>query len=268
MTQKHYRNRNISQKQRRRTKQLGKKLAKRFRLWHRRLGIFCALFIMLMAITGIAINHSNHLTIDSISVQQAWLLDYYGISPPNTLAIYQTQPFSLASSDNLVWVQHQLAVEASSAIKGIIAFKNMLIAVDSDHLYILSQDSELMEKQDVSMGLPRGIKAIGFDGQIWLKTQTEYFMTDDQLIEWTQAIPTASIFWSQALDTQAAQLESDNISLLARSSHLTWERVLLDIHSGRFFGTFGPWFMDLVALSLIIMAISGIYLWQQGRPKH
>ena len=124
-----------------------------------------------------------------------------------------------------------------------------------------------MEKQDASMGLPRGIEAIGFDGQVWLKTQGGYFMADDDLIEWTQAMPFASIPWSQTLDTQAAQAESDTISLLARSSHLTWERVILDIHSGRFFGSLGPWFMDLVALSLIIMAISGIYLWVQGRPK-
>lgn len=267
MTQKHHSNRNNSQKQRSRTKSLGKKLAKQLRPWHRRLGMFCALFIMLMAITGVVINHSNHLSIDSAPVQQAWLLDYYGITPANKLVIYQTQPLSLASSDNLIWVQHQLAVEADSPIKGMITLGKMILAVDSNHLYMVSRDGELMEKQDASMGLPRGIEAIGFDGQVWLKTHDEYFMADDDLIEWTKSMPFAPIPWSQALDTQAAQAESDTISLLARSSHLTWERVILDIHSGRFFGSLGPWFMDLVALSLIIMAISGIYLWQQSRPK-
>lgn len=266
MTKKHHNTRNNSQ-HKSRTKRLGKKLAKLLRPWHRRLGIFCALFIMLMAITGVVINHSNHLSIDSAPVQQAWLLDYYGITPANKLAIYQTQPLSLASSDNLVWVRHRLAVEADSPIKGMLTLGKMILAVDSNNLYMVSQDGELMEKQDASMGLPRGIEAIGFDGQVWLKTQGGYFMADDDLIEWTQAMPFASILWSQTLDTQAAQAESDTISLLARSSHLTWERVILDIHSGRFFGSLGPWFMDLVALSLIIMAISGIYLWVQGRPK-
>ncbi|EDQ00373.1 PepSY-associated TM helix domain-containing protein [Shewanella benthica] len=266
MTKKHHHTRNNSQ-HKSRTKRLGKKLAKQFRPWHRRLGIFCSLFIMLMAISGVVINHSNHLSIDSAPVQQAWLLDYYGITPANKLVIYQTQPLSLASSDNLVWVRHRLAVEADSPIKGMLTLGKMILAVDSNNLYIVSQDGELMEKQDASMGLPRGIEAIGFDGQAWLKTQAGYFMADDDLIEWTQAMPFAPIPWSQALDTPAAQAEADTISLLARSSHLTWERVILDIHSGRFFGSFGPWFMDLVALSLIIMAISGIYLWVQGRPK-
>lgn len=267
MTQKHHRTRINSQRRRSRTKQLRNTLAKQFRCWHRRLGIFSALFIMLMAISGVVINHSNHLSIDSAPVQQAWLLDHYGITPPNKLAIYQTQPLSLASSDNLVWVQHRLAVEADSPIKGMLTLGKMILAVDSNNLYMVSQDGELMEKQDASMGFPRGIEAIGFDGQVWLKTQAGYFMADDELIEWTPAMPFAPISWSQVLDTQTAQAESDTISLLARSSHLTWERVILDIHSGRFFGSLGPWFMDLVALSLIIMAISGIYLWQQVRPK-
>ncbi|BAJ03583.1 uncharacterized iron-regulated membrane protein [Shewanella violacea DSS12] len=266
MTQKHHNTRTYSP-HKIRSQGLGKKLAKQLRPWHRRLGIFCALFIMLMAITGVVINHSNHLSIDSAPVQQAWLLDYYGITPPSKLAIYQTQPLSLASSDNLVWVQHKQAVEADSEIKGMLALDNMLIAVDTGHLYILSQDGDLMEKQDASMGLPRDIQEIGYDGQIWLKAQDGYFMADDQLIEWTKAMPFSPIPWAVPLQTDTAQTEAAAISLLARSSHLTWERVLLDVHSGRFFGSLGPWFMDLVALSLIIMAISGIYLWQQGRPK-
>ncbi|QFU21380.1 PepSY domain-containing protein [Shewanella eurypsychrophilus] len=271
MTQKHHNNRNDhrnnSQKQKSHAQKLAKKLAKQLRPWHRRLGIFCALFIMLMASSGVVINHSNHLSIDTAQVQQKWMLDYYGITPPNNIAIYQTEPLSLASTDNLAWVQHQLAVEADSPIKGMLTLGNILLAIDNNHLYMLSKDGELMEKQDASMGLPRGIEAIGFDGQVWLKTQDGYFMADDELIEWTQAEPLAIIPWSQALSTPAAQSESGRISLLARSSHLTWERVILDIHSGRFFGSLGPWFMDLVALSLIIMAISGIYLWQQGKPK-
>ncbi|MGS0729088.1 PepSY-associated TM helix domain-containing protein, partial [Shewanella sp. 0m-11] len=49
-------------------------------------------------------------------------------------------------------------------------------------------------------------------------------------------------------------------------SRLTWERVLLDMHSGRFFGSLGPWIMDLVALSLLIMAFTGCYIWLQQKP--
>jgi hypothetical protein len=41
-------------------------------------------------------------------------------------------------------------------------------------------------------------------------------------------------------------------------------RVLLDIHTGRFFGAIGPWVMGLSALFLCLLSISGLVLW--ARP--
>lgn len=256
-----------------RKKSLTTQITKQLRPWHRGLGIISALFILLMALSGMLINHSNHLSIDTAHVKQNWLLDYYGITPPSQIDIYQTSPLKIASSDNLIWIDNRLAVEADSSIKGMLSLGRMLVAVDSNNLYLLSKEGELLEKQDASTGLPRGIEAIGFDEQVWLKTSTGTFMADDDLIEWNQAQPFAPIAWTTPLAADSDEMninireEREAITLQARSSHLTWERVLLDIHSGRFFGSLGPWLMDLVALALIIMAVSGIYMWQQQKPK-
>ena len=46
-----------------------------------------------------------------------------------------------------------------------------------------------------------------------------------------------------------------------RSRFLNWERVILDAHSGRLFGNIGVIFMDIVAIMLILLSISGIYIW-------
>ncbi len=260
-----------------RKKNLRTKITKQFRPWHRSLGIISALFILLMAVTGILINHSNHLSVDTAHVEQKWLLDYYGITPPTQINIYQTAPLKFASSDNLIWVDNRLAVEADSSIKGMLSLDRMLLAVDSNNLYLVSKEGELLEKQDASTGLPRGIKAIGYDNQVWLKADDGTYMADDDLIEWNRTQPFAPISWATPLTVNSEGNDGANyvnirhereiISQQARSSHLTWERVLLDVHSGRFFGSLGPWFMDLVALALIIMAISGIYIWQQQKPK-
>lgn len=42
---------------------------------------------------------------------------------------------------------------------------------------------------------------------------------------------------------------------------LTVDRVILDIHSGRFFGTLGPWVMDAMAVLFIILSVTGVYMW-------
>ena len=243
---------------------------KLLRPWHRWLGIFSALFVLLLSITGVLINHSHHLAIDIAHVKQAWLLDDYGIKPPTQVNIYQLSPQRLASSDNLVWVDKHLAVEANSAINGIIPFGDMVIAIDSDNLYLISAEGELLEKQDLSTGLPSGLTSIAHDGHIWINTDSGSYMADEDLIEWTQTPPFAPLTWIAPLPktTHATvSKQTQEISLLARSHHLTWERVLLDIHSGRFFGALGPWFMDLVALALIFMSLSGVYLWMQHKPK-
>ena len=244
-------------------------LKRLLRSWHRGFGIFSALFVLLLSITGILINHSHDLAIDMTHVKQAWLLDDYGIKPPAQINIYQTSPL-LASSDNLVWVDKHLAVEANSTINGIVPFGNMIIAIDRDNLYLISTEGELLEKQDLSTGLPSGLTSIAHDGHIWINTDSGSYMADEDLIEWTQTTPFAPLTWIAPLPetTHVTVLnQTQEISLLARSHHLTWERVLLDIHSGRFFGALGPWFMDIVALALIFMSLSGVYLWVQHKPK-
>lgn len=46
---------------------------------------------------------------------------------------------------------------------------------------------------------------------------------------------------------------------------LSLERILLDVHSGRIFGHYGPWLMDGAALMLLILAATGIIGWLRGR---
>ncbi len=38
-------------------------------------------------------------------------------------------------------------------------------------------------------------------------------------------------------------------------------RVLLDIHTGRFFGAVGTWLMALASIFLVLLSLSGLYMW-------
>ena len=46
-----------------------------------------------------------------------------------------------------------------------------------------------------------------------------------------------------------------------RGQGLTLERVLLDLHSGRLFGTFGVYIVDAAALLFLILAFTGVWMW-------
>lgn len=45
----------------------------------------------------------------------------------------------------------------------------------------------------------------------------------------------------------------------------TLERIIIDIHSGRFFGLPGTLFMDITAFATIFLVGTGIYTWYKNR---
>ncbi|WP_299010303.1 PepSY-associated TM helix domain-containing protein [uncultured Shewanella sp.] len=244
-----------------------KHASKQFRFWHRKLGILSVIFVILLSITGILINHSHPLSLDSRKVTFNWLLNNYGIKPPSNISIYQTHPL-IASSDNLIWIEKFPPIEAQQPISAIIPFNQLYLAITPSTLYLISPHGQLIEMQDSSLGLPQHIEAIGQDGQLWLKTANGYFFSNEDLIDWTPATPLQAIKWVEPLPSFQVPEALAKVSLRARSHSLSWERVLLDVHSGRFFGPLGPWFMDLVALALIVMSLTGIYLWQStAKPR-
>jgi len=63
----------MSQKKRQRKK-------KPLLIWHRYLGLASALFVIILSITGILLNHTESLRLDERPVAQRWLLNIYGIA--------------------------------------------------------------------------------------------------------------------------------------------------------------------------------------------
>ena len=90
-------------------------------------------------------------------------------------------------------------------------------------------------------------------------------MSDADIGSFEPAAGTDDIEWSKASDVPPALLES--LRLLYRGRGLTIERVVADIHSGRIVGLAGPYFMDLVAILLIVLGISGLVIWLRPRRK-
>ena len=43
------------------------------------------------------------------------------------------------------------------------------------------------------------------------------------------------------------------------------EQILLDLHSGRLFGSFGVLVMDLAAILLVVLSITGFVAWNSSR---
>ena len=59
-----------------------------FYVWHRYMGLSVAIFALLVAVTGLLLNHTEDFQFDSQHVQSDWILDWYGIEAPEQLLTF------------------------------------------------------------------------------------------------------------------------------------------------------------------------------------
>lgn len=50
--------------------------------WHWRIGITSVIFLLLLATTGLALNHARHIGLDQIYIDTEWILSLYNMDLP------------------------------------------------------------------------------------------------------------------------------------------------------------------------------------------
>ena len=130
---------------------------------------------------------------------------------------------------------------------------------------MLTPDGELIERIGAVYGLPAPVSALGLCGaELCLQSSDKTYLADVQQLSWQQTEVAAT--WSQSQVLPAAlhaELTSQSLG-----SGLDLERVMLDLHSGRLFGNLGVWLVDLAALGLLLLSLSGFWMWyQQARRR-
>lgn len=250
------------------SKSLHNRLIRHLREWHRKLGIIAAFFIIFLSISGVALNHTTSLSLAHKPIHNTWLLDHYGIAPPADIRFYQQS--SLQITNNLVWLKGKLLLESEA---DIISVGAMLLNISSDtlinvfviasktHLYIFDDQGELIDQLGVETGVPEGIEALNIENNIvTLKSSSGYYQSDGDFMYWQAISPLVEPSW--ILPQADVSLDkTQQASLAYRSQFLTLERIILDAHSGRILGLAGVLFMDAVAILLILLSLSGVYIW-------
>jgi hypothetical protein len=233
-------------------------LVRHLREWHRRLGIIAAFFLIFLSLSGIALNHTELLSLGHKKVNNSWLLKHYGIKAPVQLSFYHNNEFIV--TDKLVWLNAHLLVEVAAPVIGMGTFQEFIVVVSEQQLFLFTNQGELIDKLGATSGLPSNISAmsIGTD-TITLNTDTGYYQSDSELFNWQTL---SSIIEPKWIRSTSASTEHQRLAISQYKSHfLTWERIIVDTHSGRFFGLVGVLFMDVVAILLILLSVSGIYIW-------
>jgi hypothetical protein len=242
------------------------KLLRSLYIWHRYIGLSAALFVMVLSATGLALNHTDSLHMDSTYVQSELLLDWYGIHAPDGLGSYSTDSVIVTAVNERVFRDHQILDDVPVPLVGVIDYLDLTIIASLDQLTLLNREGELIESMGSAAGVPAGMKAIGIttDGAIAIKAAHGYYLTDENLLEWIET-DTVEATWSTLSDTPPELAQTLQASY--RGHGLPLERVVLDLHSGRLLGDAGVVLVDAAAILFMLLAISGVWLWSRRRAS-
>ncbi len=229
--------------------------------WHRRLGILLILFIIWLSATGILLNHTSDLHLAKQPVHQQFLLSLYGIERPLIQSYQLGEQWLSHSGEHLYFNTAQIG-NCSGRFLGVAittaSSPAVIAAACGDDIILLTEPGELIERISGSYQLPLPLQVLGLcdtsKQTICFKADNRAFTLNVNEVSWSETaeniITLSSTKPPAALQTA---LEQNTLSL-------HWERVILDLHSGRLLGL-GPWLMDIVGVLLIVLGLSGLGIW-------
>ena len=232
---------------------------------HRTIGVVAAVFVIFMVISGLLLNHSNDLGLDKRHVSRPFVLDWYGLGGPEQIYSFVVGDEWLSIAGSQIYLNDSNAATLASGV-GAVLSGDMLIVAGYEELLLLSRAGDLIERQAWNQSQNGAIESIGLinDSSVVVKTTKALWVADAQLLNWqSHEELEESPAWSIAVSTPPALQQG--IENKYRGDGPSLERLLLDLHSGRVFGTIGIVVYDLLALALGFLAVSGLILWVRGR---
>jgi len=242
------------------------KLLRSLYIWHRYVGLSAALFVVVLAVTGLALNHTESLDMDATYIQSDLLLDWYGIHAPAGLVSYPAGDNRFTAVNDYVFRNTTRVEGISTPLIGAVKLQDFIVVASRDHLTLLNNDGSLVEHIDSTAGVPAGMKAIGTtaQGRLAIEAAHGYYLTDDSFLEWLET-DQADAAWSTPVTTPPELVQA--LQQAYRGYGLTLERILLDLHSGRILGNAGVLLVDAAAILFLLLAVSGVWLWGRRRTS-
>ena len=237
---------------------------------HRWLGLGSITFVLLLSVTGIALNHTGDLRLGQRFFQAPWLLDWYGIEapPPESSFLAGNHRVSLIGT-RVYFDNTELAADISELVGAVQTLSYVAVATPTE-LYLVAPDGSLVERIETQMYLAANVTGLGTDGAtLVLRSVDEWFRTDENFLDFDACLETdvAGVQWSVA-----TELPKDDLAILQelyRGRGLSFERIILDLHSGKILARVGPILMDVVGGVFILLSLRGLAMWlgRGGKPR-
>lgn len=231
--------------------------------WHRRLGLFGVLFIVFLSVSGILLNHSKEFGLTESPVTSEFILSLYGIHAPSVISFPLSNHWLHQIGNNYLHFDESELAYCAGSLTGAVMHQGMVVAACNDEIILFTLAGEVIERIGRQFGLPHPVSGIGrCADKVCIKLPDEQvFEIDVDQLSWMETA--REVAWSTPGQPPIHMIEM--LKKHYTGQDIVWERVLLDMHSGRFLGQWGVYLTDIIGLILIVLAMSGGYVWFSGR---
>ena len=227
---------------------------------HKFIGLAVCFFLIHLSISGIMLNHTNDLNLDQHRISWEWLLKAYGIPTPKTKTVYAVGQSFLHQTNNQIFLDEKLILRDESDLMGALLHNNEITIVTADSIIKINLLGNVLKKVMVVNALDKSIKRIGLNSNnIVIEYNNTYLTQENNSDEWLPKDNVIDIDWANK-KTLPVNLKN-KLKNYYVGDGLSVEQVILDIHSGTIFNKLGRAFMDGIAILLIILSASGMWMW-------
>ncbi len=232
--------------------------------WHRVLGLGSAVVVIFLSITGIVLNHGTTLDLDRRTTDSQWLLNWYGLAHEGDIVSFAAGDHWVSWSDDHLFLDGRAVAEHTAPVVGATQFDGMIAAATGDEVFLLTVDGNLIERL-TDAALPGAVSRAGRDSQsrMIIEAGGGTYVAKNDFAGWAPVDDGSQVEWQNPSPTPADIRRKVLVDY--RGTGLPWSRVLLDVHSGRIFGAWGPYVMDAAAVILLILAVTGFVNWRRRK---
>ena len=234
---------------------------------HRWLGLWSFAILLVIAVTGIALNHTEALDLDGRQVKADPILKRYGMQPGGEPVVFVAGGHLLAHWDGECLFDEApvySAPEGAEMVAAGMVNADEFAFVFPREVIVCDVSGNLVDRLDAASLPDSAIESAGRqDGELVLKLSSGRAV---RLVDWLEATPLAGQVASWfAPEQNVSASQRERLASGLRGQGLPLSRVVLDLHSGRLFGNVGVVLYDLSAICLIVLGITGIRLWLRRR---
>jgi len=238
----------------------------KFFTFHRWAGLSSFALLLLLSVTGIMLNHTDELGLDKSYIDTQWLQTWYGIKMPEQQGYLQLNDGFVAQLGKQFYFNETRLPDENSPMLGGVKLEQYMVVGFKKALYLLMPSGELIEKLDEGKGLPTPISRIGFSKtaantkHMTIEVDEIFYGSFDNFLSWEPIENKSFTAFELEMPKSIGKAFYQEIYL---GNELTLERLVLDLHSGRLFGSLGIYLMDIAAIILIMLGLSGTWVWSR-----